>query len=127
MMVRVWIGLAGMMAALSVVMGAFTAHGLKVYLSPYQLDIVKTAAYYQLIHSLALLLIAVLAINLGKRLSLSFAAFGFIIGTFLFSGSLYALAFGAPSWVGPITPIGGLFFIFGWLALSVSMCRTSHF
>lgn len=125
-MIRVWLITAGVLAAVSVIMGAFAAHGLKSVLSNYHLEIVKTAAHYQLLHSIALAIISILVLQLGRSFSFSLAGFSFIMGIFLFSGSLYAIAFGAPSWVGPITPIGGLLFVVGWIALTFGVCRSSH-
>jgi uncharacterized membrane protein YgdD (TMEM256/DUF423 family) len=109
---------AGVLGAAGVALGAFGAHGLKTQLGPEGLETWRTAVSYHLIHVLALF---------GCGLWLRFlpeagtavvvAAFGFIAGILLFSGSLYVLALGGPRWLGPVTPLGGVAFIAGWLAL----------
>jgi uncharacterized membrane protein YgdD (TMEM256/DUF423 family) len=104
---------------LSVCLGAFAAHGLKSHLDSYALSIWQTGVQYQMYHSLALLAVALVYLHRpGKALKL--AGLAFILGALLFSGSLYALALGAPGWLGAVTPLGGLGFLLGWLALGVA-------
>ena len=106
-----WSALAG---ASAVLLGAFGAHALRGVLDARVAAIWHTAMDYQLWHALAL----ALAVGLGRGRSGAggdLLAFGW--GIVLFSGSLYALALGAPRWVGLITPFGGLAFIVGWIAL----------
>jgi len=121
-----WILAAGaLLALLAVAAGAFAAHGLRDTLDAYRLGIFETAARYQMYHALALLGVAALAA--GQRLPrgwLAVAALAFCAGIPLFSGSLYALALGAPRWLGAITPIGGLLFMLGWLAVFVAALRS---
>jgi uncharacterized membrane protein YgdD (TMEM256/DUF423 family) len=114
--VRPWLVLAGVFGALGVGAGAFGAHGLKAVLSPEMLAIWETAARYQLIHALALVGVAALAVRETPGLRLAGIAFSF--GIVVFSGSLYALALTGIGWLGAITPFGGLGFILGWLALA---------
>ncbi|MCK6265325.1 DUF423 domain-containing protein [Vibrio sp. ZSDE26] len=107
----------GLSGILSVVLGAFAAHGLKAILSPYLIGVFETGVQYQFIHTIAIALCAILIhINIGIKARKYFflAAICFIIGILCFSGSLYALALTGIKWFGPITPFGGLFFIFGW-------------
>jgi uncharacterized membrane protein YgdD (TMEM256/DUF423 family) len=104
---------------LSVCLGAFAAHGLKSHLDAYQLSIWQTGVQYQMYHSLALLMVALLYLHKPSK-SLKLAGLAFILGALLFSGSLYALALGAPRWLGAVTPLGGLGFLLGWLALFVA-------
>jgi uncharacterized membrane protein YgdD (TMEM256/DUF423 family) len=108
--------LAFVLGGLSVAIGAFGAHGLKPHLDAYQLSIFEKGVQYQFYHSLA---IGICAVLMGKMEGMRRAALFFALGILFFSGSLYLLAcrallpFGV-GWAGPITPIGGLFFIAGW-------------
>lgn len=104
------IGLAG---ASAVLLGAFGAHAVRDTLSAPSLELWHTAVNYHAWHALAL----VLTVALGQGRSGRVAEAAFAAGIVLFSGSLYALALGAPRWAGIITPLGGLSFIVGWLAL----------
>jgi len=110
-----WISVASLMGASAVVLGAFGAHGLKTRLEPASLTTWSTAVEYHLVHALALLAVALYGSTTGRPVSLPAAAFS--AGILLFSGSLYWLALGGPRWLGPVTPLGGLCFIGGWLAL----------
>lgn len=104
---------ASLSALLSVVFGAFGAHALRNRLSPDQLLSWETGVRYQMFHALALLLLVLLA-DRGMNLKPSMIAF--IIGTVLFSGSIYllSLGIGPKALWGPVTPIGGLCLIAGW-------------
>ena len=104
--------------------GAFGAHGLKskvTALGPDEsakiLGWVDTGAKYQLVHAVALIALASLWPRLAAAPA-SLAAQGFAWGTLIFSGTLYAMALGAPRWLGAITPIGGLGLLVGWAALA---------
>ena len=101
--------LAALSGAIAVAAGAFGAHGA----SERAAEILKIGAHYQLIHAVAALV--------AVRLEAKGAAWCFVAGGTLFAGSLYWLAFGAPRWVGPVTPIGGALLIGGWLWLAWSM------
>jgi uncharacterized membrane protein YgdD (TMEM256/DUF423 family) len=106
---------------ITVAMGAFGAHMLKDRLDPEMLEVWRTGVLYQGLHALALVLCGVLHLvrrSLGAAPSSGAAGWAFLAGTLLFSGSLYGLALGGPSWLGPITPIGGTAFIVGWLLLA---------
>lgn len=122
-MVRVFFMIAGISGFLSVGIGAFAAHDLKKILAPEMIEIVKTGAQYQMYHALALLVIALLLIQKPSAAGLKAGGWAFILGTLLFSGSLYSLALGGPRWLGPITPLGGLCFLMGWILLAVSGWR----
>lgn len=115
--------LAAFFAGFAVVLGAFGAHSLKSVLSEYQLGIFETGVKYQFYHAIAIFIAFIIAdhlkTNFAKR-----AAICFTIGMVLFSGSLYGLAcydlFPIPKIIlGPLTPIGGLFFIMGWSLLFI--------
>ncbi len=115
--------IAGCIAALTAVaMGAFAAHGLADKLVVERLEVFRTGVTYQFYHAFALIITALVAYVLPRRLVLISGWF-FIGGIFFFSGSLYALALrewiGFPiDWLGPVTPFGGLLFICGWAVLA---------
>lgn len=109
--------LAGALSALiAVAAGAFGAHGLKGRISSEMLQVFETAARYQMYHALGLLACAWLATRWPEPLA-HVAGWAFIVGTLLFSVSLYLLALGGPRWLGAITPLGGLAFITGWACI----------
>jgi uncharacterized membrane protein YgdD (TMEM256/DUF423 family) len=115
-----WPGVAASAAGASaVVLGALGAHALHGKLTPQMLDVWHTAVQFQFWHALALLACALLRRTHATHL----AAVLFTLGIVLFCGSLYALALGVPSAVGVITPLGGLAFIIGWMALGVGFWR----
>tara|TARA_B000000477_G_scaffold67550_1_gene56649 strand:- start:41 stop:409 length:369 start_codon:yes stop_codon:yes gene_type:complete len=107
---------------LSVILGAFGAHYLKNTLSEYSLSIFQTGVFYQFIHSLGILFIALLSHSLDN-INLNLSIWFFILGIFLFSGSLYLLALTDVKWLGAITPIGGMFFILGWFTLIIKSLK----
>lgn len=111
-------------AIVAVLLGAFGAHALKSILSPEKLQSYETGVRYQLIHALALIALSIYG-QLNKtndflNKGIGWSAHFFIVGAFLFSGSIYGLALLSvihPSWafvLGPVTPIGGLCFMLGW-------------
>jgi len=121
-MQRLFLSFAALSGFLSVCLGAFAAHGLKYHIAPEFPSVWQTGAQYQMSHALALLAVGLLyQFRASKALKLSGLAF--ILGSFLFSGSLYALALGAPKALGVITPLGGLSFLVGWAALVVHALR----
>lgn len=116
--------IAAIFGATAVGIGAFAAHGLKSQLSSYSLEVFNTGVDYQFIHTLALLVCAILIrLTKSEKAQNSFYRAGicFIIGVFCFSGSLYALALTEIKWFGPITPIGGLLFIIGWVLMALGV------
>ena len=104
---------------LAVGLGAFGAHALKGALSDPLLDIYHTATDYQMYHSVALVLTAILLPQFSSSKALLWSARFFLSGTILFSGSLYLLALTGEKWLGAITPIGGTAFMLGWFALAL--------
>jgi uncharacterized membrane protein YgdD (TMEM256/DUF423 family) len=111
----------GVFALTAVIAGAFGAHGLRGIISPRGLEVFQTAVTYQMTHSVALILVAILAglgvaSGSGRRL-LSIAAGFFTAGIVMFSGSLYLLVLTQMSWPGPVTPLGGVCFMVGWALL----------
>ena len=107
-------------AALSVLMGAFGAHGLKNRLSIEDLAIFETAVRYQMYHALGILLMGVASFYLTEKL-VSAPAYFLILGIIVFSGSLFLLVFTNLRWFGAITPIGGFCLIIGWLLLAYNI------
>ncbi len=105
---------AAVLGLLGVAFGAFGAHGVGDRAARAWM---QTGATYQLAHVLA----AWAAVSLARPAAAAGAAF--LAGTVLFSGSLYAMALGAPRWMGAITPLGGLAFLAGWAMLAVAACR----
>jgi uncharacterized membrane protein YgdD (TMEM256/DUF423 family) len=120
----VWITTGSFLAFVAVLAGAFGAHGLKTRLEPEALDIYEVAVKYQMYHSLALILVGVLSYQPSAKLSA--AAWAFVSGIIIFSGSLYLLALTGLRWLGAITPIGGVAFLIGWLVLTLKFSWTSR-
>ncbi|MGF1643877.1 MAG: DUF423 domain-containing protein [Thiotrichales bacterium] len=122
---KLFIVIGALSAALAVAFGAFGAHALRGALDERARAVYQTAVDYHFIHALALLLVGVL-LQLGAAPT---AARGsgilFIVGTLLFSGSLYALAVSGTKWLGMITPFGGLAFIAGWLWLGWTVFKSA--
>lgn len=123
-MARLFLMIAAISGFFAVVIGAFSAHGLKQILAPEAIEVVKTGVQYQMYHALALLLVALWLSHKPDARGLKAGGLAFILGSLLFSGSLYALALGGPRWLGPITPLGGLCFLIGWALLLVAAWRT---
>lgn len=121
---------ASFLGALAVVLGAFGAHGLKAKLDDYGLDIFQKGVEYQYFHVAALLAVGLLSLKYPGTM-LQWSAIFFIAGITLFSGSLYLLAtrslLGIEAWssfLGPITPLGGLCFIAGWILMGIHVLKT---
>lgn len=123
-MARLFLMIAAISGFFAVIIGAFAAHGLKQILASEAIDVVKTGVQYQMYHALALLLVALWLSHKPDARGLKAGGLAFILGSLLFSGSLYALALGAPRWLGPVTPLGGLCFLIGWLLLLIVAWRT---
>lgn len=136
-MARIYLIVAAVSGLLTVMLGAFGAHSLKGSIEEPLFQAYQTAVQYQFYHTLALLAVSILlqtgsASNSdGTRLNhkglntkwLSYSGGLLLLGLLLFCGSLYALALGAPKFVGAITPLGGLSFLTAWLCLLLSAWR----
>jgi len=107
--------LAAIGGFLSVAFGAFAAHGLS---DPRAQELLRTGSLYGFIHCLAVFASAALQ-QMGARRA-GIASPFFLAGVLLFCGSLYAMALGAPRWLGAVTPLGGLCFLAGWAVLAWS-------
>ncbi len=106
---------------LAVALGAFGAHALKQRLSAEMLAVYETAVQYHFYHTLALLAVAVLMVGGAQGLKLS--AVLLLVGTVIFSGSLYALALSGVKVLGAVTPIGGLCLLVGWACLAYAAIK----
>ncbi|HEY7768941.1 DUF423 domain-containing protein [Longimicrobium sp.] len=111
-------------ALLAVGAGAFGAHALRARLTPDLLAVWETAARYQMYHALALLVVA-FAVGRAAGGGWALAGWLFTAGIVVFSGSLYVLALSGVRWLGAITPLGGLCFLAGWVALLLAGMRAS--
>lgn len=117
-----WIRVAAVTGALGVITGAFGAHALKEVLTAAQLVTYEKGVMYQFYHTFALLAVGILSMRTPSRL-LNISGWLFLTGIIFFSGSVYLLAthditgFTAYKVLGPVTPIGGLCFIGGWVTL----------
>ena len=113
------------LALLAVGLGAFGAHGLEGRLSPGDLATFETGVRYQMYHALALILLAVASAGVpGFRTRL--AGWAFLVGTGVFSGSLYVLVLTGQRWLGAVTPMGGVAFLVGWGAFAWAFARSKH-
>ncbi|WP_337186874.1 DUF423 domain-containing protein [Phenylobacterium sp.] len=112
---RNWMTLAAVGGFVAVAVGAFAAHGVQ---DPKAQDWLRTGAMYGFMHTMATFACATF-MNVGARRARLAPAF-FLGGVVLFSGSLYAMAMGAPRWLGMVTPVGGLMFLAGWAILIVA-------
>ena len=108
---------------LAVAAGAFGAHALRARLSTEQLGWWQTGVQYHAWHALGLGLVGLLLVHVPDRAGLGFAGICFIAGIVLFSGSLYAMALGAPRALGLVTPLGGAAFLLGWAAFAYAATR----
>lgn len=106
--------------ALSVAIGAFGAHMLEGRISADELATFETGVHYHMIHGIAVIITGLAAGLFGESKKLFWAGVLFIVGIFIFSGSLYVLSLSGIKWLGAITPIGGVSFIAGWLVLMSS-------
>ena len=127
---RKFIIAAAILGALGVALGAFGAHGLqKLTTDEKILHSYQTGVQYQVYHALALLGIAALYDKLAAEW-MRWAGNFFIYGTILFSGSLYVISFlkieesNLVRFVGPVTPLGGLLFVGGWVCLLIGALKS---
>jgi uncharacterized membrane protein YgdD (TMEM256/DUF423 family) len=120
-MIRIWLVIAALGGAASVVAGALAAHLAD---DPKAAELLRTGALYGMVH--AAVLIAFIALAQGReprRGTAVVAGWSFAVGIVLFSGSLFALAAGGRRWIGWVTPFGGIALIAGWIALAIVAFR----
>ena len=119
---RTFLALGAISAAISVAAGAFGAHALRARLGPDLLAIFETGARYEMYHAIGLALAAWAAARFPGGAA-AWAGWLFVVGTVLFSGSLYTLALTGVRALGAVTPFGGVAFIAGWIALAGAALR----
>lgn len=120
-MIRVWLAIAGLGGLASVIAGAFAAHLAD---DPKAAELLRTGALYGMVHAAVLVALIALAQNREPRRGIAVVAgWSFAAGIVLFSFSLFALAAGAPRWLGVVTPFGGGALIVGWAALAILALR----
>jgi uncharacterized membrane protein YgdD (TMEM256/DUF423 family) len=119
-MEKIFAGLGALSAVIAVAAGAFGAHLLRPRLTADLLAVFETGARYQMYHALALLAVAWVE-SRWPGTAIQIAGWSFIAGTLLFSGSLYILSLTGTRWFGAITPLGGVLFLAGWVALAWSL------
>lgn len=136
---HLWIKIGAISGFLAVALGAFGAHGLRDRFKVSEgdsfavrmekersLENFDTAARYQMYHALAIVAVGILAAS-NRTGASDLAGWSFLIGTLLFSGSLYVLVLSGQKWLGAITPFGGVGFLIGWLALVFAAKTVSKF
>lgn len=114
---NIWVIVGGLSGMLSVAAGAFGAHALRSRLAPDLLAVFETGSRYQMYHAIALVLVGLLAAR-PQGAAVTVAGWAFVVGTLLFSGSLYALALSGVRSLGAVTPLGGIAFLVGWVAVA---------
>jgi uncharacterized membrane protein YgdD (TMEM256/DUF423 family) len=123
MAARPLLALAALLMLVAVAAGAFGAHALKTRLSPDLAAVWQTAVQYHAWHALGILAAGLLLLQWPDRHLLAIAAWLFVAGIVLFSGSLYGLALSGVRGLGAITPIGGVAFLAGWATLAWACWR----
>jgi uncharacterized membrane protein YgdD (TMEM256/DUF423 family) len=119
-----WSGIGAILLGLTVILGAFGAHGLRGRLDAYSMGIYEKAAFYEFIHALGILIVPLFTRAGALTESATAWVCGLLLaGILIFSGSLYALALTGIRTFGAITPIGGLSFIAAWLMLGYRLLR----
>lgn len=120
-MERIFLLIGSILGGLAVAAGAFGAHALTGKVSDRAIEIFETGARYQMYHAIALLLVALLLTHSEfPQPLIMIAGIAFIVGTAIFSGSLYALSLTGIKVLGAITPLGGVAFIAGWGCLAIA-------
>jgi uncharacterized membrane protein YgdD (TMEM256/DUF423 family) len=119
---KIGIFLGALYLFLGILLGAFAAHSLKDTLDEYQIGVLQTGVKYQLIHGVGLIVLSVLY-SLHQKHLFYIAIICVAVGVFFFSFSLYAIALLGTSFLGVITPIGGVFMILGWLLTMYAVLR----
>ena len=115
--------LGASLAGLAVGLGAFGAHALRARVDARMLEVFETAVRYQMYHALGLLAVAY---YLGQKApGAGGAAWSFLVGILLFSGSLYLMVATGHRWLGAVTPLGGVAFMLGWALLALAAWRSS--
>ncbi len=125
---KTYLFIGSILAALAIMLGAFGAHALKKMVPAETVASFQTGVQYQMYHAFALMITSLL-FEKNKSRWINWAAFSFLAGILFFSGSLYLLTFLKATetvglvGIGMITPVGGLFFITGWILLSIGVLK----
>jgi uncharacterized membrane protein YgdD (TMEM256/DUF423 family) len=125
---KTFLSLGALFGGIAVALGAFGAHGLRKIVSPDVLSVFQTGVQYQMYHTLALLVIAIVYERLPNKW-IKWSGYFFSFGILFFSGSLYLITAvkaeegSIPAWIGAITPVGGLLFILGWLSFLTGLFK----
>jgi uncharacterized membrane protein YgdD (TMEM256/DUF423 family) len=119
-MMKTFVVLGSLSAFSGVALGAFGAHGLKTRVTPEMLTVWQTGVLYHLVHAMGLLLVGVLSHLMPEATMVRNAGWTILLGTVLFSGSLYLLVLTDVKPLGMLTPFGGMAFLVGWLMLGVA-------
>ncbi len=123
-MQKFFIIIGAVSGAISVALGAFGAHALKDALATSgRTETFETAVKYQMYHSLALILLGILLAQFDHKF-LQFSGYAYMIGIFIFSGSLYLLCATGITKLGAVTPIGGVFLIAAWILLALGVAKS---
>jgi uncharacterized membrane protein YgdD (TMEM256/DUF423 family) len=121
---QLFLAIAAILGGLAVAAGAFASHALQNQLTERAIAVFNTGVRYQMYHALALLIVAMLVGTAKSTLPwLTAAGWCFIAGVVLFSGSLYLISLAGIKAVGPVTPIGGVAFLAGWVCLAIAAVR----
>ncbi|MDH3310989.1 MAG: DUF423 domain-containing protein [Gammaproteobacteria bacterium] len=120
---KLFLILGSINAALVVMLGAFGAHGLKARITTEMLTLFQTGVHYHLFHSLGLLVVGVVAVQIVDSVFLKWAGWLMLAGIFLFSGSLYLVSVVGIRWMGMVTPFGGLAFIAAWILFLIAIIK----
>jgi|SRR5689334_6134708 len=127
---KTFLSLGALFGGIAVALGAFGAHGLRKIVSPDVVSVFQTGVQYQMYHTLALLVIAIVYERLPNKW-IKWSGYLFSFGILFFSGSLYLITAlkaderSIPAAIGAITPVGGLLFILGWLCFLIGLFRRS--
>jgi uncharacterized membrane protein YgdD (TMEM256/DUF423 family) len=119
---RVFFIIGSLSGLIGVALGAFAAHALKGRLDAGLLATFEVGVRYQMYHALALLAVA-WAITRWPGSTVTASGWLFVVGAVLFSGSLYAISLTGARWLGPITPVGGVALLAGWICLALGVWR----
>lgn len=120
---KLFIIIGAINAFLSVALGAFGAHGLEGKVEPKYLEIWKTGVQYQMFHAMGMIAVGILMGQVQASSMLNWSGWMMLIGTVIFSGSLYALTLSGIKVLGAITPIGGVAFLVGWVLLIMAAMK----
>jgi len=123
---RYFMGLAAILMALAVLLGALGAHWLPGWIPPARLSAWHTGVQYHFHHALGLFAVGFVATHKPESRNARIAGFLLVAGVALFSGSLYAYALSGEKWTASFAPAGGLAMIAGWILLAIALLRHPH-